>query len=81
MIRLDIFGWFDNNDYEKPAHDPGLDTICMICGKKLSPMMKTVSLMKEGDTRSYFYRVHKDCYLSLTEEEILEYEGSLIDNI
>jgi len=79
-IRSDIFGWFDNSDQEKPAHDPGLETICPICAKKLSRPLMTISLMSEANRdKSYFYRVHKNCYDDLTTEEEISLDSSLID--
>lgn len=79
-IRKDIFGWFDNLS-DNPAHDPGLEGICLVCAKKLSKPVKTISLIKEGDNRSFFYRTHKDCYESLEKEDITNLESSLIDNL
>lgn len=81
MIRTDIFGYYDNAIDDKPAHDPGLKTNCPICGKQLEMPVTTVSLMKEGDSKSYFYRTHKSCYHSLPEDEINKIESSLIDNL
>lgn len=80
-IRPDIFGYFNSPEDETPAHDPGTDTICPICVEKLSEPLKTISLMKRHDARSYFYRTHKGCYEGLTSEDICNLESSLIDNI
>jgi hypothetical protein len=41
----------------------------------------TISLMVPDDVRSYFYRVHKQCYASLTHDQELELDGLLIDAI
>lgn len=80
-IRKDIFGWFDNPLHDEPTHDPDLDGICAICAKKLQLPVKTISLMKEGDSRSYFYRTHKNCYEELSEQDIIILDSSLIDNL
>jgi hypothetical protein len=80
-FRKDIFGFFDSPEQTTPAHDPGLETICPICAKKLSPPYKTISLKKRGDKKSYFYRTHKGCYEGETPENILELESSLINSI
>lgn len=79
-MRIDIFGWFSDTGII-PEHDPGLGVNCIFCGKKLSSPIKTISLMKDGDNKSYFYRSHKDCYEQLSNNEITEIESSLIDNI
>lgn len=79
-IRTDIFGWFDDHG-PLPAHDPGLNVNCLICAKPLTAPVKTISLMKQGDNRSFFYRCHKACYENLPASEISDLESSLIDNI
>lgn len=78
-MRKDIFGWFDSGNAEVPAHDPGLGTICLICGEGLRNPIKTISLMKDGDDKSYFYRTHKYCYENLSSDEVCKLESSLID--
>lgn len=79
MLRYDIFGFFDSAEDEIPTHDPGLETNCPICGNKLEHPIKTISLMREGDNKSYFYRTHKSCYENMAASEISLIEGSLID--
>lgn len=79
-IRSDIFGWFERGD-EIPKNDPPLNAPCIFCMKPCSVPMKTISLMKPGDDKSYFYRCHKACYEERTPEDICRYESSLIDNI
>lgn len=81
MIRKDIFGYYDSPLDGIATHDPGLETNCPICGNQLEMPVTTVSLMKEGDNKSYFYRTHKNCYHSLPEAEINKIESSLIDNL
>jgi len=79
-IRSDIFGWFDHPDQTTPTHDPGIETICPICAKKLSRPLMTISLMPEANrNKAYFYRVHKNCYEDLTTEEEINLDSSLID--
>lgn len=81
-IRKDVFGWFDDPFSETPTHDPGVENgICPICSKGLNRPVKTISLMKDRDSRSYFYRAHKDCYENLSEEDVTQLDISLIDNI
>lgn len=88
MIKVDskihnkLFGYF--TDFSNtPEYDPGLECECIICFEKLSKPMITCSLMglDINDGRSYFYRAHKECYNSLTKEEITEIDSSLIDNL
>lgn len=80
-VRKDIFGWFDYSGQSEPTHDPGLETICPICAKQLTKPVKTISLLKDGDNRSYFYRTHKPCYEMASENDIWAIESSLIDNL
>lgn len=77
--RLDVFGYFESWEQEIPAHDPGMNGMCLICGKTLEQPVKTISLMKRGDARSYFYRAHKGCYVNTSPEDISDLESSLID--
>jgi hypothetical protein len=80
MIRTDVFGWFDDPAATKPAHDPGIATgKCAACGQGLQLPVKTISLMPEGGSRSYFFRAHKDCWENLDVAERAEIEGALID--
>lgn len=80
-IRKDIFGYFDDASQTKPAHDPGMETICPFCGKNLQRPVMTISLMKDADPRSYFYRAHKNCYQYADAETVTSIESALIDNI
>lgn len=73
------FGYFDDVDQEYPAYDPGLSINCPICERLLSAPMKTISVMLEGDSRSYFYRTHKACYESLSEEEATALDSQIVD--
>jgi hypothetical protein len=75
-----LFGYFNDGE-QTPAYDPGLDVSCIYCQNKLSYPMKTISLMKDGDIKSYFYRIHSGCYMQMTSEEVIDYESSLIDKI
>lgn len=79
--RKDIFGYFLSPYEDTPNHDPGLDTICPICAKQLNKPLKTISLMKMGDNKSYFYRTHKDCYDNADPDNILDIESSLINSL
>ena len=74
-----IFGYFSNDNQTTPEFDPGLDVLCPVCMLKLKKPIVTYSLLKPGDLRSYFYRVHKQC--SGKCDEINRIESSLIDSI
>ena len=74
-----VFGYFDNAEQIIPAFDPGLNVLCPVCMLVLSPPIVTVDLFKPGDSRSYFYRVHKEC--SKDSKGIGVIESSLIDSI
>ncbi len=76
-----LYGYFDQPFQETPAYDPGLEVACPICGCRLSRPMKTISLLAEGDTRSYFYRVHQPCYEKLSPEQISDLDGLILDPI
>ena len=74
-----LIGYFDAKHHAIPAYDPGLNVPCLICQKELSRPMITVSLMRENDTKSYFYRTHKECYRNIWEEEKTLIDESIID--
>jgi len=74
------FGWFEGMS-STPAHDPK-DAPCLICYTPWSlDNVVTPSIMKAGDSRSYFYRVHKTCYNSLSEQDKVALDSSLIDSL
>ena len=75
------YGYFTDAAQTQPAFDPGLEVPCPVCGEHLSPPLKTISLMLEGDARSYFYRTHKSCYESLGMERRGALDGLLVDAI
>ena len=75
-------GWFDDPSQTEPAHEPGLDVPCPVCGGTLNDGQprKTMSLMLcEGPDRSYFYRAHKKCWEALNAEQQGIIEGEIID--
>lgn len=76
-----MFGYFDVPEQTTPSHDPGMGANCLLCNNVLSPPVKTISLMLDGDTRSYFYRTHADCYDRASVDEIQTVESGLIDAI
>lgn len=82
MIRSDVFGWFDSPYDDVPTYDPMLsESICPVCSRRISAPMVCVSIMKEGDSRSYFYRAHKSCYGDLSEEDKMSLDSGLIDSL
>ncbi len=76
-----VYGYFDNPLQETPAYDPGLDVDCPVCYDRLSHPMKTISVMAVGDSKSYFYRVHKTCFESLSEEQAIELDSVIIGTV
>lgn len=76
-----MFGYFDKPEQTEPKYDPGLDSDCPVCNRKLSRPMVTVSLMVPNDTRSYFYRLHKSCSEAITPEQETAIDSILIDAI
>jgi len=75
-----MFGYFDD-DSNTPAYDPGFDMECPFCHKKLSEPMRSPSLMVPGDSRSYFYRVHRECDDRATEEEKQAIDSIIVDAV
>ncbi len=75
-----LIGYFEDFS-DTPKYDPGLDVNCLICMKPLSLPLKTISVTKIKDLRSYFFRVHKNCWESLSEKEQKNYESSIIDYV
>ena len=81
MKHPEWFGYFDSHS-DTPTYDPMQDAPCLICLKSWTLNdVKTLSLMRVGDERSYFYRVHKTCYENLSEHDRDTYDWSLIDNL
>lgn len=76
-----IFGYFDAPEQTEPTRDPGLEVECPFCNRKLQRPVMTISLALDGDTRSYFYRVHKGCYEQADINTIETVESGLIDAI
>ncbi|MBW4469280.1 MAG: hypothetical protein KME45_03350 [Stenomitos rutilans HA7619-LM2] len=74
------FGYFDRPNQDAPTYDPGMaGGKCLLCGNPLARPVKTISLMRDGDSRSYFYRAHKACYEGADAATITQYESALID--
>lgn len=76
-----IYGYFASPDQTAPTFDPGLSVRCPVCAVQLSGAIATISLMLDGDRRSYFYRTHVACYEQATANEIEAIESALIDAI
>ena len=75
---MTIFGYFSQAEQETPEFDPGLLVLCPICLRPLTDGPRsTVSLMKRGDSRSYFFRLHTKC--KADEAAVARVESSLID--
>jgi hypothetical protein len=78
--RKDIFGYFDEINQNIPAHDPGINTICPICAKKLENPLSTISFFVPNDKKSYFYRIHKQCGIEYPDAES-DIESSIVDSV
>lgn len=73
-------GYFSDPYQDTPEHDPGRDGLCPVCMTRLGDgQITTTSLMRPGDARSYFYRMHKEC--GGNKEKILDIESSIIDGV
>ena len=76
-----LYGWYDSpeQEVEKPTYNPPM--ICLFCVKKIPiDECRTVSVMGIASDKSFFYRVHKKCHEKATDNEIINYESSIIDN-
>jgi hypothetical protein len=74
-----IFGYYSSPEQLQPDCDPGLEVPCPFCLKKLERPVRTISLLAVGDTRSFFYRAHRQCAVDATPEMVTDVESSLID--
>jgi hypothetical protein len=79
-LRSDVFGYFDDPYSSIPGHDPGMDGKCAACGRTLSRPVATISIARWKGDRSYFFRAHKTCWESLSEEEQGLIESIAIDH-
>ncbi len=63
-----------------PDYDPGLDCRCIVCdiGLRWSPI-KTICVAPVGGNRSYFFRVHRACWETISESDKSDIESSIID--
>lgn len=77
---MNIFGYFDDPGQESPSYDPGLKALCPHCLRVLALPVMTISLMRVGSRRSYFYRVHRGCQMQASSADIHRVESSLIDS-
>lgn len=77
-----MYGYYTDASQTVPEFDPGLDALCPICAGKLNVVdVRTISLMVPGDSKSYFYRVHRSCHEPLSEQERIRMDGLLIDAV
>ena len=82
-INTQYIGWFADAG-ETPEYDPKEKGSCPVCAKivgrhSLENPLKTISIMKVGDSRSFFFRTHKPCWESVDENEQNTIESSIID--
>jgi hypothetical protein len=56
QIRIEWYGFFDDPHQTTPVHDPGDSA------PWTDDTVRTISLMPETRTGSYFYRVHRACH-------------------
>lgn len=76
------FGYYTDPEQTEPVHDPGIAINCLGCHKTLTegPLV-TISLLVVGDTRSYFYRLHKACEESMTDEQKQSIDSIIVDAV
>lgn len=80
-VKKELIGYFDNAEQLEPAYDPGLAIDCLICNFRLSKPVKTISLLKPGDPKSYFYRTHKSCYENLSATAITDLDSTILSDL
>ena len=75
----DLLGYFEAASQTVPAYDPPVTAPCIVCGKPMEPPRVTVSLLRLGDPRSWFFRADKGCWEGLTDGEQAAYESSVVE--
>ena len=82
MMSETIYGYFESAGDASPAYDPGIGVPCPICLRSLARggKIKTISLMPEDGTRSYFFRAHIPCWDGASTDEKERIEHALIDS-
>jgi len=86
------YGYYDAPEQTKPQFDPGDNALCPLCDKSLHDPVVTVSLVLGDadllgeaisvsihDVRSYFYRMHKECYENASQDELQRCDDRLIE--
>ena len=76
-----IYGYYDDATQTDPTYDPGLGADCPVCHLSLTPPIVTISLMVPGDSRSYFYRLHRYCQNTLTREQETDIDSVIVDAV
>lgn len=75
-------GWFSSPEQLEPEFDPGLFKVeCPYCHNNLVRPVTTISLMIEGDSRSYFYRAHARCYWNAEQTHRDAVDHSIVDAV
>lgn len=79
--KPELFGYYDAIGQTEPAFDPGVSP-CLICGENWTDGdVRTIELVSSSGYKSYFYRVHKSCHISLSEEKRNEFEQKVVDSM
>lgn len=78
---ISLFGFYDKAG-TMIAYEPGHYCPCLYCRKPLCAPVKTISLMVPGNNRSYFYRLHLNCFAEMEDAGETEcYEAILINSL
>lgn len=78
-----MFGFWEKPEQHRlpPAVDPGLAVSCPLCMEPVAGKPVYINqIVRPGDSRLYFYRVHRSCYHSASEEDELSIQAVLNDN-
>ena len=85
--RYNFCGYFDDPKQTVPVFDPGFDVPCPCCGKKVGRhneknRLKTINLMDfdRKDNRSWFFRVHNNCWRNISDDDQQVIEMSVLLN-
>lgn len=81
-----LYGWYDRPDQpiEQPTYNPEHPGVCLFCGGTTSDQdVRTHSLMPlhREPPRSYFYRTHRTCHESASDEQRIAIDDIVFESI
>jgi len=79
-----LYGWYDRADQpvDQPTYNPAFPGMCLFCGTATTEEdVRTHSIMPMGAKRSYFYRTHRTCHETASDEQRNHIDGIVFDSI